>query len=283
MRTEKEILDMAVQIAREDDRILAAFMTGSRADTDAPKDKYRDYDIVYLARDIKPFYNNMEWIREKFGMPAVLQRPELNVHPMLLPIGDGTFNYLMLFEDGVRIDLSFEFPPYLGDGEPVVVLLDKEGILNNARTDENYWHVKCPKEDVYHDVCNNFWWCLNNVAKGIGRDELPYAKEMFDYHVRSMLNQMVSWYIGITHDFAVSSGKMGKYFKRYLSADLYEMYAATYSDADYENFWKSVFTAGDLFRNLALLVAKELDFQYNKSEDENIIKYLLDVKNGRFV
>ncbi len=282
MRTEKDILDMIVRTAKEDDRIKAVLMTGSRADQNAPRDRYQDYDIVYFVEDAKPFFNNMNWINDKFGIPAVLQRPELNVHPLLPPVGDGSFTYLMLYDDGVRIDLSIEFMPYRNDGEPAIVLLDKGGFLPEIKPDEQHWYIKQPQEEIFLDTCNEFWWCLNNVAKGIGRDELPYAKEMFDHYVRDMLNQMVSWYIGITHDFAVSSGKMGKYFKRYLPAELYEMYAATYSDASYDNFWKSIFAAGDLFRDLAESVAKELDFQYNKSEDENIIRYLLDVKNKRF-
>lgn len=39
--------------------------------------------------------------------------------------------------------------------------------------------------------------CLNNVAKGIARDELPYAMEMYNCVVRNDLKDMIYWYIGI--------------------------------------------------------------------------------------
>lgn len=51
--------------------------------------------------------------------------------------------------------------------------------------------ITAPTPEVYHDTCNEFWWCLNNVAKGITRDELPYVMEMYNHYVRNMLNQMI--------------------------------------------------------------------------------------------
>ena len=71
MRTEKEMFDLILGIAKEDERIRSVIMCGSRANEDCPKDMYQDYDICYYVTDVKPFFNNMEWIEEKFGTPAV--------------------------------------------------------------------------------------------------------------------------------------------------------------------------------------------------------------------
>ena len=54
---------------------------------------------------------------------------------------------------------------------------------------------------------------------------------------------MIEWHIGIQTDHSVATGKMGKYFKKYLPSDLYAMYVKTYPDGDYEHFWSSIFTA----------------------------------------
>ena len=37
--------------------------------------------------------------------------------------------------------------------------------------------------------------------------------------VRDMLELMLDWYIGTYTDYAVSSGKLHKYFKKYLPSD----------------------------------------------------------------
>lgn len=278
MRSEKEMMELILDIAKEDERIRAVLLSGSRANTDVPKDIFQDYDITYFVTDAKPFYNNCDWIEEKFGKPAIMQLPELMSHPLLPPDGDGHFTYLMIFNDGNRIDLSIEFTPYIDDGEPVIILLDKDEFLPNILPNKMHWCIIPPSQNIYEDTCNEFWWCLNNVAKGIARDELPYAKNMFDHYVRDMLNQMVEWFIGINYDFSVSAGKMGKYFKRYLPQKLYEMYASTYSDSNYENFWRSIFTASELFRTMAYKVAEHFGFGYNKDDDENMMMYLDKVK-----
>ncbi|NLJ97433.1 MAG: aminoglycoside 6-adenylyltransferase [Clostridiales bacterium] len=280
MRTEKEMYDLILKVAKADSRIKAVILVGSRANPDCPKDIYQDYDITYSVDEVEPFYNNLEWIEEQFGRPSVMQLPELNTHPLLPPANDGNFAYLMMFPDGNRIDLTIEKYPYIDDGEPAIILLDKVGLLPEIEVNPSIFLIKAPTAEVYRDTCNEFWWCLNNVAKGIARDELPYVMEMYNHYVRDMLNQMVEWYIGINNDFNVSAGKMGKYFKQYLPNSLYEMYTQTYSNSEYNNVWKSIFTACELFRVLALEVASNFDYTYNNLEDDNIIKYLNQVRNG---
>ena len=280
-RTEKEMLDVILNTAREDDRILAAMMSGSRADPDAPKDMYMDYDIVYLVKDVKPFRNNTEWLEEKFGRIAVMQTPETS--SLFPPDNDGKFVFLTIFEDYNRIDLTIsdnaeKIIADVSGGEPAIILLDKGNYLSSVKPEAGYWNVSPPDEKRFRDCCNEFWWCLNNVAKGIARDELPYAMEMFGHFVRDMLNLMTGWYIGMTTDFSVSAGKMGKYFKRHLPEEYYQMYAATYSDSNYENLWNSIFTACELFRKLAEEVSRKFGYSYNRTEDENMMNYMKWVK-----
>lgn len=278
MRSEKGMLELIVNTAREDERIRGVIMSGSRADVHAPRDIYRDYDIVYFVDDVAPFWNNTAWLEEKFGRISLLQTPE--TMSLIPPDNDGSFVFLTIFEDGNRIDLTITSNPYIDDGEPAIVLLDKTGELSGIKPREDFWFVKPPTEKLFRDCCNEFHWCLNNVAKGIARDELPYVMEMFNHHVRGMLDQMTDWYIGAENDFKVSAGKMGKYYKRYLSEELYGMYAATYSDSDYDNIWNAVFTACALFRRLAQAVAEKFGYTYDMSEDDNIIDYMNKVKNN---
>ncbi len=279
MRNETEMFDLILGIAKEDDRIRAVLMSGSRANPDCPKDEFQDYDIIYFVKDVAPFYHNMDWIVEKFGCPAIMHMPE--AMELIPPDGDGSFVYLMIFEDGNRIDLTITKDPYIDDGEPAVVLLDKDGFLPNIRVAPDYWYIKKPTQKLFSDCCNEFWWCLNNVGKGIARDELPYAMDMFNHYVRDMLNRMLEWYIGTEHDFQVSSGKMGKYFKKYLSEEFYRMYAATYSDSDYDHMWNAVFTACELFREVALNVARRLAFSYNYDEDRAMMTYLTGIRDRK--
>ena len=274
MRTEQEMLSLLLTVAEADERIRAVLLSGSRANPEAPKDAYQDYDVTYFVTDIAPFYANPQWLEARFGKPLILQMPEA----MRGADGDGHFVYLMLFPDGVRIDLSFAFRPYVDDGEPAVVLLDKDsgaGLLP-ALPPPNaaFWHARPPTELDFMSCCNDFWWCLNNAAKGIARDELPYVMRMLNEGVRAELHDMLTWYIGARHGFALSVGKHGKYFKRYLPPEIYARYAATYSGSGYTGITASIYVMCDLFHDLALPVAEAFGFAYRQDEENGMREYL---------
>ena len=86
-----------------------------------------------------------------------MQMPESMKHPLLPPMNDGHFTYLMLFEDGNRIDLTI-CSSYEQNGEPMVVLIDKDGIFPSAmEVNDECWHVLPPTQETYWDCCNEFW------------------------------------------------------------------------------------------------------------------------------
>ena len=57
MRTSEEMFRLILDVAREDDRIRAVVLSGSRADPEVPRDRYQDYDILFLVREVAPFYD----------------------------------------------------------------------------------------------------------------------------------------------------------------------------------------------------------------------------------
>jgi aminoglycoside 6-adenylyltransferase len=284
MRNEQEMYDLILSVAKADERVLAVYMNGSRTNPNVKKDKYRDYDIVFVVAETQSFINDRSWI-SVFGDFAIVQEPDFN------DFGWGlnhdftrSYTWLMLFTDGNRIDLGIKvldcaLEDYLSD-TLCIKLLDKDNILPDiSESNDSLYHIKQPTKQQYDGCCNEFWWCLNNVAKGIARDQMPYAQRMYMQIVHIELEKMVEWYIAIQHDFLVSTGMWGKYFKKYLSPDLYEQYAKTYSDSNYENLWTAIFTACNLFRNIAKQVAMHLKCTYNQRDDDGIMGYLEKMRN----
>ena len=283
MRGEKDMMALILGVAGKDDRIRAVSMEGSRANPMAPRDRYQDYDITYYVADIAPFYNNPAWVEERFGRPLIMQMPEA----MRGAAGDGNFNYMMIYPDGNRLDLSFvrtKHAEHLEEGEPSLLLLDKDegrGFLPPASSppSDALWHIRPPSELFYFSCCNDFWWCLNNVAKGIARDELPYVMHMLGW-VRAELHDMINWYIGAQRGFDLSTGKAGKYFKRVLSPELYAQYAATYSGSGAAEIWASVDAMCGLFHTLAVAVGGHFGFAYRQDEEDGMRVYLNMVREG---
>ena len=279
MRTPDEIIELILNIAESDENIRAVLMTGSRANKDCPVDIYQDFDVVYFVKEVQPYWDNMTWIEDKFGKPAVIHKPESM--ELIPPDADGNYMYLMLFPDGNRIDLQITADDYFDDGEPAILLLDKDGTFPKLEVKSDFWYIRKPEQKIFSDCCNEFHWCLNNVAKGIARDELSYAMEQLNNCVRSMLIQMLEWYVGVKNNFSVSAGKNGKYFKKLLPADIYERFAKTYSDADYEHMWEAAFEMLYLFGDVARVVAGQLEFKYDEAEEKGIEYYMRWVRKVR--
>ncbi|RPF50382.1 aminoglycoside 6-adenylyltransferase [Aquisalibacillus elongatus] len=284
MKNEQEMMSLIKSFASDDERIRAVYMNGSRTNPNVPKDMFQDYDIVFVATEVQSFIKDQSWINF-FGDLIMMQEPDKNDHGSNLNLDSiRSYGFLMLFTDGNRIDLHIQTEEVMleeyGEDKLTLPILDKDELLPTIPrpTDVDY-HVQEPTENEFNRLTNDFWWCLQNVAKGIWRDELPYAKRMFEYTTRAPLDQMVAWWIGIQQDFQVSVGKLGKYFKDYLPESYWEMYQETYSDANYSNMWDSIFVTCELFRTLSQDVAEHFNFTYPIEDDQNMTKYLKDVRD----
>ncbi|HDR6954492.1 MULTISPECIES: aminoglycoside 6-adenylyltransferase [Bacillus cereus group] len=280
MRTEKEMLDVIINIAKEDERIRAVIMNGSRVNPNVKRDCFQDYDIMYVVNDIQSFTSNHNWVH-RFGEIMIVQMPE--EMSLVQPDEDGKFPYLMQFMDGNRIDLTLVpvelIKKFVGQDSLSKLLLDKDNCLEEfpPASDKDYL-IKKPTEKEFLDCCNEFWWCSTNVAKGLWREELSYAKGMLEGSVRDMFIVMLEWYIGMKTDFTVNTGKFGKHFEQYIEEDMWEQFKRTFSNAEYENIWESFFVMGDLFREVANEIANTYEYQYPQDEDDKVTNYLKHVK-----
>jgi aminoglycoside 6-adenylyltransferase len=280
MRNEKEMKELILGIAKNDDRIRAVILNGSRVNPDAPPDIFQDYDIVYIVTEIAPFKNDPEWLNQ-FGERMIMQQPdEMGDLP---PSDDDPYGFLMQFADGNRIDLRL-FPVTkvneLWEDSLSILLLDKDGIIEPfPPASEKSYLPKPPTEKEYADCCNEFWWVSTYIAKGLWRDEITYAKSMQDQIVRPQLMKMLAWHIGINTEFSRNLGKFGKSFKQFLEPELWNMLLATYADADYDRTWVSLEKMYQLFRIMSQFVAEHFDFDYPIDDDEKVRAHLEHVRS----
>lgn len=275
MRSEKEMMELILRIAKIDERVRAVAMNGSRTNSNVPKDIFRDYDIVYLVSDMQSFLIDPDWITV-FGEKIIMQTPEdMAMFPAEL---GGRFTYLMLFEDGNRIDLMLipieEKEIYCSEDGLTVILLDKDGNMPKLSepTDKDYW-VKKPSAEFFTDCCNEFWWVSTYVAKGLWRQEILYAYAHLN-SLRKMLLIMLEWKVGIETNFSLSVGKNSKYLKRYLDNLVWKKLMKTYPSGDYEQVWNAFFETINLFEQVAIEVARILEYQYPSEDAKKLKQYL---------
>ena len=280
MRSEEQMLEVILSIARDDERIRAVILNGSRVDPNAPRDFFQDFDVIFLVTEFEPFVNNLEWIK-RFGELMILQLPDLMNDPP--PGSKISFAYLMQFTDGNRIDLSI-YPlahlSMLKSDSLSQVLLDKDRILPELppANDSDYL-PQPPTLKQFADCCNEFWWVCPYVAKGLWRNEITYANGMLEQALRIELMKMITWYVGVNTSYSKNPGKLGKYLDRYLEPELWKMLVDTYADADYTYTWQALFIMSDLFRIVARKVGEHFDYDYPASDDSRVSAHLRHIKS----
>jgi aminoglycoside 6-adenylyltransferase len=279
MRNEQEMLELILNTAKNDERIRAVIMYGSRTNKAAPRDCFQDFDIVYVVTDTASFKKDPNWI-DRFGERMTLQMPDDMQDPP--PSDDDRFAYLIQLMDGNRIDLTIypvTKPEQLGQDSLSVLLLDKDGILEPFTPPSDHDYLpKPPNAKEFFNCCNEFWWVAPYVAKGLWRQEITYAKHNLEHYLRDQLMNMLTWQVGIKTEFSRSPGKNGKYLKRYLEPEIWEMLLKTYSDASFENTWDALETMSTLFRQTAIGVAEHFGYKYLYGDDQRVSAHLKHVR-----
>src|ERR1700752_44158 len=279
MRSAEEMLELIVSTAKNDNRIRAVIMNGSRTNPNARPDIFQDFDIVYLVTDVSAFTNDCTWIN-RFGERMILQMPDaMEDAPRR---NDGRFAYLMQFTDGNRIDLTL-FPVALLNElrreSLSLLLLDKDGIVEPfaVPSESDFFPIPTTLK-AFSDCCNEFWWVCPYVAKGLWWEEIIYAKHMLDHVIREQLMNMLTWHVGVKTQFSQSPGKFGKHFKQYLEPEHWAMLEKTYSDANFESTWDSLQMMCELFRMIAIQVGEHFGFDYPSKDDERVSAHLKHVR-----
>ena len=169
MRSDQEMLDSILQTAKSL-KVEAVAMSGSRTDSKAPKDEFQDYDVVYIVDDIDNLTRDLFWL-DQFGKRIIEQEVTLG-HRRL---------YLMLFEDGNRIDLTLcpkdHISEWVDSEAGFTVLVDEKGSFESYSPSPQRFCIHPASETDFEKTCNEFWWVSAYVVKGICHKQVIYATD----------------------------------------------------------------------------------------------------------
>ncbi|MDR0846891.1 MAG: aminoglycoside 6-adenylyltransferase [Lactobacillales bacterium] len=281
MRNYDEMMKLINDTAKANEKILAAYLCGSRANPADTVDNLSDYDVVYVVDEMPTLAKYMmdrDWFKV-FGEPAIVQEPS-SMYFGWAECGEVPDDYawLMLFKDGTRIDLTMvtaECASFQAKKDrPIQVLFDEQGILKAENLGKSNRHpIKKIEKALYKGCCNEFWWTMQNVAKGAARGQYPYAFEMLNTVTRLELEKMIDWYVAIEHGFDVNLGKFNKYLANYLDDWKYAEYLKTYSSAEPDEILAALIAASNIFSKVAQAVADEFGYEYNFEDENNVRAY----------
>ena len=264
MRAETEMLNRILQIAKTL-QVKAIAMSGSRTNPKAPKDEFQDYDAVYIVDDLDNLTSDISWL-DQFGKRIIEQEVRLG-HRRL---------FLMLFEDGNRIDLTLCPKDYIQewiDSEAgFTVLEDPEHLFEPYSPNiERYW-ISPASEIDFEKVCNEFWWVSAYVVKGICRNQVIYATDYLYSICQQELLKVLAWQVA-SEKGAVDIGKNYKYLFNYLPAEKEKDFSNLLDFSSIDKITQSLLATMQLFHQEAQALAHKMGFYYDKEVAEKMIQY----------
>lgn len=264
MRTEIEMLDVILKTA-ETLQVEAVAMSGSRTNPKTPKDEFQDYDAVYVVDDLDNLTSDLSWL-DQFGKRIIEQEVRLE-HRRL---------YLMLFEDGNRIDLTLcpkdHIQEWVDSEADYTVLKDEKGLFESYTTSpQRFWTNPASAID-FENACNEFWWVSAYVVKGICRNQIIYAIDHLYGICQQELLKVLSWQVASDRG-KIDIGKNYKYLFNYLPAEKEKQFSNLLDFSSLDEIPQSLFATMELFHQEAQFLAHKMGFDYDMEVAEKMIQY----------
>ena len=266
-RSEVQMLRLISQTAKSL-QVEAVAMSGSRTDTKAPKDEFQDYDVVYVVDDLDNLTSDLSWL-DQFGTRIIEQHNVLGNRRL----------YLMLFEDGNRIDLTLCPTEYIQewvDSEAdYTVLKDEKGLfVPYSPNPQRYWTSPASAID-FEKACNEFWWVSAYVVKGICRKQVIYATDHLYGICQQELLKILAWQVAADKG-TVDVGKNYKYLFQYLPIKKEKEFKSLLDFSDQKKITKSLLATMHFFHKEAQAFSLKTGFHYDKATAEKMIEYAED-------
>ena len=264
MRAETEMLDLILQTA-ETIQVKAVAMSGSRTNSKALKDEFQDYDVVYLVENFEELISDLSWL-DRFGKRIIEQEVTLG-HRRL---------YLMLFEDGNRIDLTLcpkdRIQEWVDSEAGFTVLEDPNGLFEPySPSPQRFWTNPASAID-FENACNEFWWVSAYVVKGICRKQVIYATDHLYGICQQEFLKILAWQVASDRG-KVDIGKNYKYLFQYLPAEKEKQFSNLLDFSSIEKLSQSLLATMQLFHREAQRLSQKLGFDYDKEVAEKMIEY----------
>ena len=264
MRTDQEMLDLILQIAKKI-QVDAVAMSGSRTNPKAPKDEFQDYDVVYIVEDLDGLIADLSWL-DQFGKRIIEQ------HNVL----DHRHLYLMLFEDGNRIDLTLcpkeHIQEWVASEADYTVLVDEKGLFESYfPSPERFWTSPASETD-FEKTCNEFWWVSAYVVKGICRKQVLYATDHLYGICQQELLKVLAWQVASNRGI-VDIDKNYKYLFNYLPAEKEKEFSNLLDLSSLDKITQSLLATMQIFHQEAQILAQKMGFEYDREVAEKMIQY----------
>ncbi len=269
--TYETIIAGFMEMAKNDEKIRAALIVGSRARTEVPADEYSDLDLVAIVENPSAFLDDTDWLG-KIGKHYLTFLENTAV--------GGGKERRVLFEEGLDVDIAFfpvsALPELEQDPEPlgvfakgVRVLFDKDGTVTALvhQAPKNLPAPQMPGSEEIRNAIHDFWYHAVLAAKKIRRGELLDAKSICDSYMKHLLMQLVRTQTKLNKGLAFDTWHGNRFFEKWADPETVSAYKNLYGVYEEEDVWRALHNTMSFFRETAKDVCVKMDLHYPEEGD----------------
>jgi aminoglycoside 6-adenylyltransferase len=277
----KQLEDNFIMWSKKNKDVRGAIVVGSRARTDHPADEWSDLDIIIFTNDPDSLLTHTDWI--------------YNIGEPILSFVEQTAGLdkelRVLFKEGLDVDFAIsdnrnllqlqnleDASQILEDpvqffGRGIRIIVDKDGLLNQFK--ERMLKIPrkqslLPKENEFFELINDFLYHCVFTAKKLRREELWFAKQTCDDHLKSCLLKLIEWYTQIKQGKNYDIWYRGRFLDTWADQRILNGLRNAFAYYNIKDIWRALFETLDLFSWIAKEVAEKMDFSSFENEERYI-------------
>lgn len=250
------IMERLVSYANESEMIQAMILFGSRAREKNVADKYSDYDIIFLVKDVDYFLNQDQWLNQ-------INRYYIS---FLEPTAANGQERRVFFSDAMDMDFLFydvseseslasdpTIQTFFSRGYKILVdKMDFKGAMERNKPSEPTEEIKSViTEKEFINLANTFWFHSIWSVKKILRGEIWSAKGCVDGYMKDLLRQMLESYSKAMNNKDFDVWHDGRFFDSWVDENIRKQLKTAYGAYDAEDILRALKNTIHIFSDVS--------------------------------
>lgn len=276
MDSYENIMEKMVSYAIHSELIQVMLLFGSRARVKNIADKYSDYDIIFLVKDVDYFLNTDQWLNQiekyyiSFQEPTAAYGQERRVF-----FGDARDVDFLFYDvrESESLVADSTIQAFLSRGYKILVdKIDFKGVLERNKSFEEIEMIFSEKEFI--NLANTFWFHSVWSVKKLLRGEIWSAKSCVDGYMKDLLRQMLEWYSKAVNSKEFDVWHDGRFLDRWVDENIKKQLKTAYGTYDAVDILRAMTNTMRIFSEVSSKTAAILNFDYSKDAETYAVEQI---------
>jgi aminoglycoside 6-adenylyltransferase len=279
MNSYDTIMEKLVSFANESELIQAMILFGSRAREKNVADKYSDYDIIFLVKDVNYFLNTDQWLNQIEKYYISFQEPTAAYGQERRVFFSDAMDMDFLFYDAEkseRLAADNTIQSFFSRGFMMLVdKIDFKGAIERNKPSEPTKEIKTVfTEKEFINLTNTFWFHSIWAVKKILRGEIWSAKSCVDGYMKDLLRQLLECYSKALYSENFDVWHDGRFFDNWVDDNIKQQLKISYGTYDAADILRALTNTMSIFSEVSRKTAVMLDYAYPKEAESYAVEQI---------